>query len=133
MDRPLTNLKQIRNSLSYKEEILDDIECIVVVGEMWALIPEELENPIPEEWYGLPLQLATLRPYLESTDWSIFSGYGGADSYDLQIFTKNRVYYCHEYDGSVCLKSVPRHPPALSPEQEERLAALAAKDEDVLF
>ena len=37
-------------------------------------------------------------------------GFGGADCYPMYAWSKSRVYFISEYDGSTRLSCLPRHP-----------------------
>lgn len=39
------------------------------------------------------------------------NGYGGQECHDIIAWTKNKVLFVHEYDGSTCVQSVYRNPP----------------------
>ena len=43
------------------------------------------------------------------------NGYGGADCFPMYAWTKSRVFFISEYDGSTGLSFVPRHPVAGEP------------------
>lgn len=47
---------------------------------------------------------------LKKLDQEYDSGYGCADCYPMWAWTKTRVYFIVEYDGSTRLGWVPRHP-----------------------
>jgi hypothetical protein len=44
------------------------------------------------------------------------AGYGGAECFPVYAWTKSRVFFIHEYDGSTSLNWVPRHPVPCEPE-----------------
>ncbi len=37
-------------------------------------------------------------------------GYGGIEGNSFFAWSKNRVYFCHAYDGAESVESVPRNP-----------------------
>ena len=46
----------------------------------------------------------------DKLDYEYDSSYGSAECNALYIWTSDRVYLVHEYDGSTCIVWVPRHP-----------------------
>lgn len=47
---------------------------------------------------------------LKKVDEEYNNSYGGADCYPIWAWTKSRVFFIAEYDGSTGLSWVPRHP-----------------------
>jgi hypothetical protein len=52
---------------------------------------------------------------LAKLDQEYDNGYGGADCFPMFAWTKSRVYFITEYDGSTGLASLPRNPVACEP------------------
>lgn len=53
---------------------------------------------------------------LKKLDQEFNCGYGGADCYPMYAWTKNRVFFIHEYDGATGLSYVPRSPMPIEPQ-----------------
>lgn len=52
----------------------------------------------------------TAEQALAMLDYQYDDGFGEQDCHDVTVWTVERIYYVHEYDGSTCLYSVERHP-----------------------
>ena len=52
---------------------------------------------------------------LSKVDQEYDAGYGGADCFPLYAWTKSRVFFVAEYDGSTGLAWVPRSPVEIEP------------------
>jgi hypothetical protein len=65
------------------------------------------EDHIPKAIRDAILSWEQAAPYL---DYPYDSGYGSADCHDINIWTVEKVWYIHEYDGSTSLQSVSRNP-----------------------
>jgi hypothetical protein len=52
---------------------------------------------------------------LSKLDQEFDDGFGGADCFPMYAWTKTRVFFIGEYDGSTELEWVPRHPIAIAP------------------
>jgi hypothetical protein len=46
----------------------------------------------------------------EELDVEFYEGFGGAEGVPFTLWTKDRVYFPHEYDGSESVRSVSRDP-----------------------
>jgi hypothetical protein len=88
----------------YGEEIL-----AMVVGPHYKRKWGERE-PLPDENVILSREAG-----LRKVDEEYNSGYGGADCYPLYAWTKSRVFFVGEYDGSTGLSWVPRDPVSIEP------------------
>lgn len=77
------------------------------------------KNPIikfyrsDEKWYDVtvplqPTKISGDEPWL---DQKFYKGFGGADVSYFVIWTDDKVYYRHEYDGATELWMVLRNPP----------------------
>lgn len=53
---------------------------------------------------------------LRKLDQEYDSGYGGADCFPMYTWTKSRVFFIGEYDGSTGITWAPRNPVALEPQ-----------------
>ena len=73
----------------------------IVVGERdpWA-------EPRPEN----KRKIQTWADVREQLDYEYDDGFGGPDCHAILVWTANRVIFVSEYDGSTCLRSVPRNP-----------------------
>lgn len=65
------------------------------------------EYPFDENNVDVPLQSLTTDQLL---DLEFYDGYGYECPIYPIVWTKNRIYYHHEYDGSDSIRSLPRHP-----------------------
>lgn len=76
----------------------------------------------PDKWSANPKvkadenRVLSREDGLKKLDQDYDDGYGGADCFPMYAWTKSRVYFIHEYDGSTGLSSVPRNPVDCSPE-----------------
>lgn len=78
----------------------EDIECIVF-GRCE-------NNPIPDEFIGIPLSVEAAKPFL-SREWN--SGYGCADDcLPTFAYTKSWIIFFVEYDRSTHEAVLPRNP-----------------------
>ena len=62
---------------------------------------------------GVRLAWPEAKPML---DYEFYSGYGSADCNPITLWTRTRVFFIAEYDGSTRLVSVPRNPVDHTPE-----------------
>ena len=58
--------------------------------------------------FGEPLTWEEALPHIQS---KFYTGYGTQECPGVAAWTRNKVLYLHEYDGSTCIRSVPRNPP----------------------
>jgi len=65
---------------------------------------------------------------LDLLDYEYNDGYGSANCHRVYIFTKTKVHYINEYDGSTQICCVPRHPEVVNP--RTRMAFLEARLEE---
>lgn len=78
-------------------------------GEAWGLGYEEPDPaPVPFELRGKLLSAAEAEPMMQT--WKFSGGFGAPDCYAVRIWTNQRVFWVHEYDGSTGLSSAPRNP-----------------------
>lgn len=60
--------------------------------------------------YEGPTRLMSWAEARRELNYNYDAGYGGQDCHDIYVWTSDRIYSIHEYDGSTCIISVPRHP-----------------------
>ena len=87
----------------------DEIEG-VVIGEGEVNHKERGDPPI-----GVLITWKEAKPFL---DYEFNSGFGGADCDPIYLWTKDRVYFIREYDGSTRLLSIPRNPITCMPDYQ---------------
>ncbi len=101
------------NMVKWIEELVmvDDIEAVVIGGynQDWSNEGREGSN----QTIGQVLTWKQARPML---DYEFDDGLGGADCNSLLLWTFDRVWFVHEYDGATSLAWVPRQPCACMPE-----------------
>jgi len=69
-------------------------------------------GPPEDEWRGIPLgQILTAEQAEPWFQIPFNSGFGGQQCPNVSIWTRDRVYYVHEYDGSTRLHWIDRNPP----------------------
>ena len=68
----------------------------------------EIDPPIPKDVRKKVLTYEAAYPYGDG--WKFKGGFGTSETYNVHIWTNQRVLFVHEYDGATCLESVPRHP-----------------------
>jgi len=86
------------------EELLD---AIVVISEFDGYHFDQKFVP-GNKIAGRPLPWIVAR---EALNYEYRGGFGAQDCHNINIFTPDKVYYIHEYDGSTSLYYVPRNPP----------------------
>ncbi len=88
----------------FKGKRFDTIVFVRIHNECFA----EDEN----KWSKVPLfKELTYKEAEAFFDIEFDSGYGGQDVPDFYAWAKDHVITVREYDGSTCLRSVPRNPP----------------------
>ena len=82
------------------------IDAVVIgaKGDRW--FDEELQEP---------QSVLTWGEARSRLDYEYDDGYGGADCHAIYAWTRTRVLFVHEYDGSTGVVSVPRNPVASKP------------------
>lgn len=92
---------------------LPDVEAISILGPLQSAASYTSDgdprNAGLSDLYAEPLTWAEAIPHL---DYPYNPGFGTMDCHDILIWTKDSIFYVHEYDGSTSLRSVPRNPPA---------------------
>jgi hypothetical protein len=81
------------------------IEAIVIASEKSDHLGERSERTKPYE--GKVISWATARPFL---DYEYDAGFGGADCHAITAWTKTRVLFVHEYDGTTGISWLYRNP-----------------------
>lgn len=85
---------------------LEQIEA-VVIGEMgWE------NSQYSSQKRGVVLTWEEARPML---DYEFDSGYGAPECNAITVYTKSRILFISQYDGSTQLNSLPRNPEAHMP------------------
>ena len=89
----------------------DQIE-VVYIPEFRSYLGENTKfhpaNSITNKYVPYPIALALL-------NYQYDPGFGGMDCHDIVMWSKTKVYYIHEYDGSTSITYVPRHPTSTTP------------------
>lgn len=85
----------------------------VVIGQHYSRDSrwESDDAPLPDEHVVLSREDG-----LRKLDQEYNDGYGGADCFPMYAWSKSRVYFIHEYDGSTSLSSEPRNPVPCKPD-----------------
>jgi len=55
-------------------------------------------------------RLVSYEEALKVLNYDYNDGYGGQDCHDILMWSAERVYYVHEYDGATCIRHRPRNP-----------------------
>jgi hypothetical protein len=84
------------------------IEAVVIGESPWSM----KSDPVPEEKKGKILSWDEAKSML---DYEFDSGYGSAGCHAITAWTKDKVIFVHEYDGSTCIESLPRNPKEFNP------------------
>jgi hypothetical protein len=84
-------------------ELGESIEAIQVMEHMGC---EAAQAHITEGIY----EGQDVKRCLDLLDYEYDDGYGSPNCHRVYIYTKTRVHFIHEYDGSTQVRSVPRHP-----------------------
>ena len=90
---------------------LPDVEAISILGPIQSAAHYcggDLRNADLAHLYAETLTWAEAIPHL---DYPYDPGFGSMDCHDILIWTKDSIFYVHEYDGSTSLQSFPRNPP----------------------
>lgn len=95
----MANMKEDILEIADGEEILGVVISKTRSGYAWS--DDEADSPIAEKL--TPWNEAA--PYL---DYGYDDGYGGQDCHSIYAWTPSRVLFVSEYDGSTCVKSIPR-------------------------
>lgn len=104
--RQLANIKTWL--LEYEEEFGEPVEAIVVGKHDDRMFDD---NALPDENIVLSREAG-----LAKLDQDYSNGFGGADCYPFYAWTKSRVFFMCEYDGSTGPNWVPRAPQNIEPE-----------------
>lgn len=88
----------------FKEKIDEPIKAIKIESYV-PFRNKPIKWPVvdPEKVYSL----GDFGPWLNI---EFDDGYGAQECPNIYVYTDNFVYYVHEYDGSTCLRKVPRNP-----------------------
>lgn len=98
----------IEEALKSNGETTLDIEAVVIPSckhPQWYNPTDPRD--IPKEMEGRPLTWQAVWPFL---NYIYDSGYGSQDCHDIRVYTKDYIYYIHEYDGSTRVQSIERNP-----------------------
>ena len=61
-----------------------------------------------------------LKDVIDFLDYEYDAGFGGQECQDILIYTKEKIYYVHEYDGATCIVNIPRHPKYYLKKEKEK-------------
>ena len=91
----------------FDNKITEPIECIKITGKSCEIGDDKKWPDFdPNHCYSL----ADFAPFL---DIEFYPGYGAQDCPSINVYTKNYIYTVREYDGSVWLEEIQRHPTIL--------------------
>jgi hypothetical protein len=99
---------------NFKQTILeavadDTILAVKILPKDADYFPDEqLVRFIPGN--RLAGSVISLEEALKALDYQYDDGFGSQDCHDIYMWSNDWVYYIHEYDGSTCIRSVPRNP-----------------------
>lgn len=96
-----------------EEYIGDEQVSSIVIGEMGWDHYNEVGKEISSDLKGFLLNWDEARPLL---NYEYDSSYGVPECHSVYIWTKSRVIFVAQYDGSTSITSVPRDPIAVIPE-----------------
>lgn len=99
---------------NFKQTILEAIEDDTILA-VKILSKDADHSPAKSNAKFVPGNLLansilSLEDALKALDYEYDDGYGWQDCHDIYMWSSDWVYYIHEYDGSTCIRSVPRHP-----------------------
>ena len=96
------------SKINMKEDILDSVGKKVNTAIIIVTSDSDVSySKFPKELIGIPQKLKKVIDYL---DYDFDDGYGRQQCHDFFIYTKEEIFYIHEYDGSTYLCSIPRNP-----------------------
>lgn len=104
-------MANLRRSLENAEERYGERIEAMIVGPHDSMRFGDDEGHLPDECVILSREAG-----LAKVDQDYNDGYGGADCFPLYAWTKSRVFYVSEYDGSTGLDWLPRHPMVCEPQ-----------------
>jgi hypothetical protein len=85
----------------------EDFECVILCNESIGYISNDPRD-IDVKYINIPLSMKQVELLF---NYEYYDGFGGQDCHNIFIYTRQKIYYVHEYDGSTELRSVPRNPP----------------------
>ena len=88
------------------DEIPEAVKITSLIGSFSFMGEDPRDIPI-KPFLNQNLSWEQAQPLL---DYKYDPGYVGVDCHFLYIWTKDSVFYIHEYDGSTSVRSVPRNP-----------------------
>ena len=99
---------------NFLNDILDatkgeEIEKIVIFEEReggYGEVDEEYDL-VPPDFIG---KIKGFNEVIRFLNYEYNDGFGGMECHGFYLWTKKRVYYVHEYDGSTSICSCPRNP-----------------------
>lgn len=106
-------MSNLRNTLEEMEKLFGEKIEDMVVGQHYKRESKYTGNDKPLTDENIIISRAR---GLKKIDQEYDSGYGGADCFPLYAWTKSRVFFISEYDGSTCVSYVPRNPVIIAPE-----------------
>ena len=100
---------------TFKDDILSavegsPIEAVVLGSKGWDEIYmyNEEDERVPVPWpTGEVIPWEEALPFLE---YDFDRGYGGPECHAIYVWTKDRVFFVSQYDGSTGIESIPRNP-----------------------
>ena len=100
--------KDIIEAIESTGDTVEDIEAVKILNELDGTYNGEDPRDIAAKPYREKLiSWAIAAPIL---DYEYDSGFGGMDCHDIRIWTKDNIFYIHEYDGSTSVYSMSRNP-----------------------
>ena len=83
----------------------DNVEAVKILAPMYGL--DKRDTDTLRAYIG---QKITLDLALVLLNYNYDNDYGTQDCHNIYIWTKDKVYYVHEYDGATWLEYVDRNP-----------------------
>lgn len=105
----MPNFKQdILEALATNADTVEDIEAVKILSLVDGTYDgKDIRAVGREDQVRLLLSWERVE---KGFDYEYDSGYGGMDCDDILIWTRDNVYYVHEYDGSTSFRSIYRNP-----------------------
>lgn len=94
-----------------KEDILnkvgDELDTAIIMVTSDSCVRRK-NRKFPKDLIDKPV---LLKDVIDCFDYDFDDGYGGQECHDLFIWTKSKVFFIWEYDGSTHISFVQRNPP----------------------
>ena len=100
--------EHIRTTLCENDDF-NNVEAVKILSTMDSayLGPDKRDTDTLRSYIG---QKITLDLALVLLNYEYDAGFGGQDCHNIYIWTKDKVYFVHEYDGATWLEYVDRNP-----------------------